>query len=235
MTAKPNHSLYLRVASALVMAPLALWCITYGGWPFLFLMGLAIGISVKEWGAMAKLAPKPLVDAALGIPYILICFATFIYLRLYHGANGTGLTLALLLCVWGSDSGAYFAGKMIGGPKMAPSISPNKTWAGMIGGIVSSIAIFFAYVYYIGPYLGRLIWSEIDLPEGFTMLSIIVIGFLIAVCGQVGDLLISREKRKVGVKDTGALIPGHGGLLDRIDALLLCAPVYLLCLKALGL
>ena len=235
MTTNPNHSLYLRVASALVLAPLVLWCITYGGWPFLFMMGAAIGISIKEWGGMAKLAPTPFLDALSGTFYILVCFAAFIYLRLYTGDNGTGLTLALLLCVWGSDSGAYFAGKAIGGPKMAPAISPNKTWAGLIGGIVSSIAIFLAYVYWIGPYLGNLIWSDLNLPEGFTILSIVVTGVLIAVFGQIGDLLISKEKRKVGVKDTGALIPGHGGLLDRIDALLLCAPVYLVCLKVIGI
>lgn len=235
MTTKPNHSLYLRVMSALVMAPLVLWCIAYGGWPFLFLTGMAIGLSLKEWSAMAKLSPTKWRDLAIGIPYILGCFAAFVCLRLYHGDNGTGLTLALLLCVWGSDSGAYFAGKTIGGPKMAPAISPNKTWAGMIGGIVSSIAILFSYVYYLGPYLGDLIWSDLNLPEGFTLVSIVVIGLLIAVFGQIGDLLISFQKRRVGVKDTGALIPGHGGLLDRIDALLLCAPVFLLCLKVMGI
>jgi phosphatidate cytidylyltransferase len=236
LTGKPNHSLYLRIASALVLAPLVLWAIAYGGNPFLFMMGVAIAISVKEWGGMAKLAPKPLVDIAWGIPYILICFAAFIYLRLYYREyNGTGLTLALLFCVWASDIGAYFAGKTIGGPKMAPAISPNKTWAGLIGGIVSSIGIFYAYVFSIGPYLGDAIWSDLNLPEGFTLSSVIIIGVLIAVFGQAGDLLISMQKRKVGVKDTGVLIPGHGGLLDRIDALLLCAPVYLVCLKVLGL
>lgn len=235
MTAKPNHSLFLRVASALILAPVVLVCIIWGGWPFLFLMGVAIGISVKEWGGMAKIAPKPLVDVAWGIPYILLCFAAFIYLRIYYGAGATGLTLALLLCVWGSDSGAYFAGKMIGGPKMAPSISPNKTWAGLIGGIVSSIAIFYAYIYHIGPTLGPLFSAELDPPRGFNIVSITVIGVAIAVLGQAGDLLISKEKRKVGVKDTGALIPGHGGLLDRIDALLLCAPVYLALLKVFGI
>lgn len=235
MTTKPNHSLYLRVASAVVLAPLVLWCIAYGGNPFLFMMGVAIAISVKEWGGMAKLAPKPLLDIAWGIPYILACFAAFIYLRLYNGDYGTGLTLALLFCVWASDIGAYFAGKTIGGPKMAPAISPNKTWAGLIGGIVSSIGIFFAYVYWIGPYLGGLISSDLNLSGGFTVLSIVIIGVVIAVFGQIGDLLISKQKRKVGVKDTGVLIPGHGGLLDRIDALLLCAPVYVVCLKVIGL
>lgn len=235
MTVKPNHSLFLRIASALVLAPVVLVCIIWGGWPFLFLMGMAIGISVKEWGGMAKLAQKPLVDLAWGIPYILVCFAAFIYLRAYYGAGATGLTLALLFCVWASDIGAYFTGKTFGGPKMAPTVSPNKTWSGMIGGIVSSIAIFYAYIYHIGPTLGPIFSAELDPPRGFTIISIIVIGVAIAMFGQAGDLLISKEKRKVGVKDTGTLIPGHGGLLDRIDALLLCAPVYLVCLKVFGI
>lgn len=234
MTTKPNHSLYLRVISALVMAPLVLGCIVYGGWPFLFLVGVAIGISVKEWGAMAKIAPRPLIDAMLGIFYILACFAAFIYLRLYHNANGAGLTVCLLLCVWATDSGAYFSGKTIGGPKMAPAISPNKTWAGLIGGIASSVAVFFAYVYSIGPWLGGF-RADLAMPTGFAPVSIAILGLLIALSGQAGDLLISKEKRKVGVKDTGTLIPGHGGILDRIDALLLAALVFAASLKALGL
>lgn len=235
MTAKPNHSLYLRVLSALVLAPLVLGCIVYGGWPFLFLMGVAIALSVKEWGGMAKLAPRPFLDSLVGVAYILVCFAAFIYLRLYHSAFGNGLTLCLLLCVWASDIGAYFSGKAIGGPKMAPAISPNKTWAGLVGGIISSITVFFAYLMAIGPALAGMLRDDLVLPPGFTPVSVVVLGLLIAVSGQAGDLLISREKRKVGVKDTGALIPGHGGILDRIDALLMAGLVFVVSLKVMGL
>ena len=147
----------------------------------------------------------------------------------------TGLVLGLLFSVWATDTGAYIAGKTIGGPKMAPTISPNKTWAGLAGGIASSVAVLFAYVHAIGPYLGNLIRNDLNMPEGFSTLSILLIGFAIAVSGQIGDLLISMQKRRVGVKDTGALIPGHGGILDRIDGLLLAAPVFLVCLKVMGL
>lgn len=243
MTTKPNHSLYLRVVSALVLMPLVLWCITYGGWPFLFMTGMAIGLSLKEWTRMALASPTKARDLLIGIPYIAACFAAFVYLRLYHpndGAltvsnNGVALTLCLLLCVWATDIGAYFTGKTIGGPKMAPSISPNKTWSGLIGGVLSSVAIFFAYKYALGPYLGDLIGSDFNLPQGFTAMHIAVFGILIAISDQIGDLLISKQKRKVGFKDTGTLIPGHGGLLDRIDGLLLAAPVFVIGLKVFGL
>ncbi len=199
------------------------------------MIGLAIGISTKEWIRMAMASPKPWIDGIWGVVYILACFAAFVNLRLYHGDNGVGLTLCLLLCVWATDTGAYFTGKTIGGPKMSPAISPNKTWSGLAGGVVSSIGVFFAYKYYIGPYLGELIWSDFNLPGGFTVLAVSVLGLMIAVSGQIGDLLISKEKRKVGFKDTGTLIPGHGGILDRIDGLLLAALVFVLTLKVFGL
>jgi phosphatidate cytidylyltransferase len=228
-------SLHLRILSAAILAPLTLWCIVYGGVPFLAMVVLALGVSFKEWAGMARLAPKPWVDGIAGIVYIALCFAAFVCLRLYHGDQGTGFALCLLLCVWATDIGAYFAGKAIGGPKMAPAISPNKTWAGLMGGILSSIAVFFAYIHYIGPFLGELICSDLNLRESFSPPSIFILGLVIAISDQIGDLLISRQKRKVGVKDTGTLIPGHGGILDRIDGLLLSAPVFVAALKVLGL
>ena len=227
-------SLTLRILSALALMPLVLWAIVYGGLPFALLIGVAIILSLREWHFMAKSQGVPFW--ATGILYILFCFAAFVYLRLYHSEySGQSLALVMLLCVWSTDIGAYFAGKAIGGPKMAPAISPNKTWAGLIGGIVSSIAAFFLFAHLIGPFLGEAIWSDMDLPEGFSVPIIIGLGFIIAIIGQIGDLAISFVKRRVGVKDTGVLIPGHGGLLDRIDSLLLVAPVFVLCLKVLGL
>jgi phosphatidate cytidylyltransferase len=118
---------------------------------------------------------------------------------------------------------------------MAPSISPNKTWAGLAGGIASSMAVFFVYTFYAGPALAGWFGDSMALPEGLPVAVIALLGLVIAVSDQAGDLLISWEKRKVGVKDTGTLIPGHGGLLDRIDGLLMSALVFLLTLKSLGL
>lgn len=235
MSVKLSHSLYLRIASALVLAPLVVGCVLYGGWPFLFMIGVAMGISFKEWLRMAKRSQSRMMDAVFGLFYIVACFLAFVNLRLHHGDSGAGLTLCLMLCVWATDIGAYFTGKTIGGPKMAPSISPNKTWAGLIGGIASSIAIFFVYALYIGPALGGWFNEGMVLPEGLSFAMIAILGLVIALSDQAGDLFISWEKRKVNLKDTGSLIPGHGGMLDRIDGLLLAGLVFLLSLKGLGL
>lgn len=233
MTVKPNHSLNLRIISAVVLMPLVLWCLIYGGWLFLAMIGIALGISFKEWTRMARLSRRPLVDGLIGLFYITGCFMAFVYLRMHHSDHGAGYALCLLLCVWATDTGAYFTGKAIGGPKMAPSISPNKTISGLFGGISSSVAVVFVYAHYLGPYLAGVFGEDMNLTQGLSLPVIVALGVIIAISDQIGDLLISKEKRKVGVKDTGALIPGHGGLLDRIDGLLMSAPVFLLGLEAL--
>ncbi|PZO83471.1 MAG: hypothetical protein DI626_09010, partial [Micavibrio aeruginosavorus] len=151
-------------------------------------------------------------------------------LRLFF-FEGLGLVLILALCVWATDIGAYFTGKAIGGPKMAPTISPNKTIAGLCGGIVSSVVIVFLYIKYMGPYFTAKSGIMFSALQGASIPTIVVIGILLAVVGQVGDLFISMQKRRVQVKDTGNLIPGHGGALDRIDSLLLAAPAFLALLS----
>lgn len=229
-----KSSLYLRVVSALILMPLALFCMIFGGIPFAVMMVLAIILSLYEWVRMAKLSPSPLPIGIAGCLYVLICIGAFAWLRLDH-VDGAGLALALMICVWASDTGAYFSGKTIGGPKMAPSISPNKTWAGLIGGVAASAGGFALYAAFIGPWLTSVLGRDMTIMEGITIPVILALGASITFSGQIGDLLISKQKRLVGVKDTGNLIPGHGGLLDRIDSLLLAAPVFVLCLKALGL
>jgi phosphatidate cytidylyltransferase len=114
----------------------------------------------------------------------------------------------LLFVVWGADTLAYFAGRRIGGPKLLPAISPRKTWAGLAGAIVGGIlcSILFALA--------------VDL-EGILWLA--GVGALLALVEQAGDLFESALKRKAGVKDSGALIPGHGGMLDRVDGLVAAA------------
>ncbi len=229
---KPNHSLYLRVVSACVLMPVVLFLIIYGGTAFLLLMGVGLGIALKEWVRMS--ANFGGIHMAFGIGYILLCFASFVYLH-QHYADGAGFALCLMLCVWASDSGAYFAGKAIGGPKLAPAISPNKTWAGLVGGVISSGAMHVIYAYYIGPALSRWTGQDLYILEDTPVVLLAMLGGSITLSGQAGDLIESYEKRKAGVKDSGTLIPGHGGLLDRIDALMLASPVFLLTLKILEL
>ena len=126
-------------------------------------------------------------------------------------SNGSILLLWLFVLVWATDSGAYFFGKLIGGPKLAPSVSPGKTWAGLIGGVFCS-ALWCTLA---GLYFG--LASKIEL---------LGLGIILALLSQSGDLLISKAKRKFMVKDTGSLLPGHGGLLDRVDGLLLTVPAF---------
>lgn len=233
MTSLLQNSLFLRIVSALVLMPVVLGALIFGGWFFVAMIAVAIIISLKEWYKMSLMMPDALLIGAAGALYIIFCFMAFSHLRLmeFHGA---GLALALILSIWASDSGAYFAGKTIGGPKMAPSISPNKTWAGLIGGVISSTAALVLYATYVGPAISFQ-YHDLRIPSGASILELAILGVFITLSGQAGDLLVSKMKRKVGVKDTGHLIPGHGGLLDRIDSLLLASIFFLIGIKVIGL
>ena len=112
--------------------------------------------------------------------------------------------------LWSNDTGAFLAGKAFGKHKLAPKISPNKTWEGFIGGIVSTTVI--------GYFLGFLTPLSTE--------HVLLVSFSIAISGFVGDIVVSSIKRDIGVKDTGTSIPGHGGVLDRIDSLAYTAPVF---------
>jgi len=138
---------------------------------------------------------------AVGVGYIGTAAISILYLR--EQPLGFALTLWTLASVWATDIGAYFAGRAIGGPKLAPTISPNKTWAGLIGGMATA-ALVGALIARFGHLPTRAIW----------------IAPLLAIVAQAGDLVESGMKRHVGVKDSGKILPGHGGLLDRIDGML---------------
>lgn len=144
---------------------------------------------------------------ALGLPYMAGSAVALIYLR---GTPGTGLALAVLLLasVWGMDIGAYVAGRLIGGPKLAPTISPNKTWSGFIGGNLLALVLAAVVLLATG-------------SQHF--LRGLLVTLLLASVAQAGDLFKSFFKRRAGVKDCGTLIPGHGGVLDRIDGLVFAA------------
>jgi phosphatidate cytidylyltransferase len=136
--------------------------------------------------------------------------------RIYEPADGFYLLTWLLALVWGFDMGAFVTGKLIGKHKLAPSISPNKTWEGVVGGFV------FAF---IAGLLSQL-WVPLNLESSALLLHSLALAVIVTFFGQLGDLLESRMKRMAGLKDSGNLFPGHGGLLDRIDALLLVTPFF---------
>lgn len=161
--------------------------------------------------ALSHLSFKRYLLFIVGIFYIS---SSMIVLLSWH--QQTFLILWLLTLVWSTDIGAYFAGSKLGGPKLAASISPGKTWSGFIGGILIAILI----CYQMGLNHGYDLKLPIALPISIVILSI---------AAQLGDLLESAAKRYFNVKDSGHIIPGHGGLLDRLDSLLL----VILCYKFL--
>ncbi len=124
-------------------------------------------------------------------------------------AIGPRLLLFALVLVWAGDTLAYFTGRAIGRTRMAPQLSPGKTWEGAAANVLGSLAVGAAF--------SR--WLQLDAA------NVLIMAALASIAGQAGDLLESAYKRSAGVKDSGALLPGHGGMLDRIDALLLAAPV----------
>ena len=148
---------------------------------------------------------------ASGLLYCGLPAIALLWLRALP-TSGAGLTGAVLVIVWVTDIGAFFAGRAIGGPKLAPSISPNKTWAGAIGGVLAAILVpAFAATAQVRPSgMGLAIKPIIDFA---------VVGGLLGVIAVLGDLFESWLKRRAGVKDSGTLLPGHGGVLDRLDGL----------------
>lgn len=238
-----SRNLWVRMAAALVLAPLAVAAAWAGGWWWVALVTLAaIGLYV-EWlsvtcpvrslpvmvtGAVAlALAAAFLADtrveaalAVLAIGLVAVSLRTsqarlwvvagYLYAALaqlasvvvrFDPAQGLAALILVLLVVWATDIGGYFAGRGIGGPRLWPRVSPKKTWAGSIGGFVASLLV----------------------ATGFTLLGygkalpLLGLAAALSIAAQLGDLLESAVKRRFGVKDSSHIIPGHGGLMDRLD------------------
>ena len=156
-----------------------------------------------------------LMATTVGIFYVGISFTFLAMLKRDHpGDIGSHLIILVLASAWLSDTGGYFAGKALGRHKLYPAVSPNKTWEGSIGGLVA-VALGAAAI-------------KMFLIPSFSWVDIMLLAIPSAAIGQVGDLCESLLKRSMGVKDSGSLLPGHGGILDRVDAVLFIAPyVYL--------
>ena len=211
-----------RIISAAILGPIAVFALWYGGIPFYILMMAAFAISVHEWSRLSVRDGRIKWSLLIaGIFYIGIALSCAVWLRNFEAA-GFYILLYVFFAVWACDIGAYAAGRMIGGPKMAPKISPNKTWAGLVGGCIAAIAAVMLYHIWLDDRVTSAVVERFSLFFQFTL------GLFLSVVGQLGDLLESSLKRHAGLKDSGSIIPGHGGLLDRIDALLLTIPVYTL-------
>jgi len=245
VAAQGRRNLVTRVLAALVLAPVAIAIAYAGGWLWTALATLAaIGLYV-EWlaivgvvqqsrvvvsgvaalaasdlslasdrieaalvilaaglAAVALLTPQRRLWTAAGFFYAAAAQAASVLVRFDQGYGFIALML-ILLVVWASDIGGYFAGRGIGGPKLWPRVSPNKTWAGAIGGFAASLVVAAGFAAAGFGKTGPLLLSSAAL----------------SIASQLGDLFESAVKRRFGVKDSGNLIPGHGGLLDRLDGL----------------
>lgn len=237
----------VRLASASVLGPVALFCVWFGGEAWrVFLLVAAAGLAL-EWSRLAALSRQDPGQqlilaglivavavcqagvlygfivlgvafalvlffygwfAAIGIPYAGIGAIALLWLRL-QPRHGLDDTMFLIVVVWSTDIGAYLVGRLLRGPKLAPRISPGKTWSGSIGGLLIG---GFAAAMLAGGHQG-IAWRA--LPAAF----------LLSFFAQAGDLLESAIKRKLGVKDSGRTIPGHGGLFDRLDGFLAASPL----------
>lgn len=175
---------------------------------FLFLVFLIVFINELLRGN----PEQGLLNAAanlFGTVYIGFMFAYILMVRLMPGGDGLFYILFTILVTWCNDTGAYFVGSTLGKHKLSPRISPNKSIEGSIGGLIGGLICTWVLAF---------LFHKRVLP-------LIILGVLVVVAGQIGDLIESIIKRNAGVKDSGTFLPGHGGLLDRFDSLLLAAPI----------
>jgi phosphatidate cytidylyltransferase len=195
------------------MASFVLSAIWIGSPYFEALIGLIGCLAIMEWYRLI-LVNRPkfpnIIFMCFGMLYVLVPCLILVWLR-NNGPHGLYFIVWFFVVIWSTDIGAYLFGKSIGGAKLAPKISPNKTWAGFFGGISSAVIVSFLLYYFLYPMAGLFLFFL-----GCVIISIV---------GQIGDLFESWCKRRLGVKDSGKLIPGHGGILDRVDSLLLSTPI----------
>ncbi len=203
------NNLAVRAIAGIVMAGVALGAAFLGGYVFAALAALAAGAMFYEWRRMTKGWGAGWTLG--GFVYALVPALALLWIR-DRAPQGLELLYWVFIVTWTTDIGAFFAGRAIGGPKLAPTISPNKTIAGLVGGMVSAGLGSWAWVQYV------------MLP-----LPLLWLAPLFAAAAQGGDLFESWLKRRAGVKDSGAILPGHGGVLDRLDGLVVVAFLTALC------
>jgi phosphatidate cytidylyltransferase len=199
-----------RIMTSIVLIPFVIIAIYSSKFLFNGLILLLVTISAFEWRDMTKTSYNKKFWLFLGLSYIVIPFLLLITIR--DMQNGANIVLWMLGVVWATDIAGMFVGRSLKGPKLAPKISPNKTWSGLIGGVICAMMIGFI--------------SSFMFAGGIKFF--VFFSGLLAVVEQIGDLFESKIKRHFGVKDSGDILPGHGGILDRIDGLLFVIPTVAL-------
>lgn len=209
-SASGPSNLALRIASSAVMAPVTIFIAWLGGWPFVLFWTLAACVVLWEWTMLvrgANPAPTQTRFAAwmlAGLVYADILLLGPVALR-RDAEFGFAAILFLFAVVWITDIAAYFTGRALGGPKLWPAVSPKKTWSGAIGGMVGAVAAGLLVLWLMGLAVGPML---------------VLVAAVLSAISQAGDLLESSIKRHFGAKDASHLIPGHGGLMDRLDGFL---------------
>lgn len=206
------NSMQVRVLSAIILIPVVITAVYINKVVFAILILATAILMAFEWTKITIAEEQNAIKWSIGgFFYILLPATSMILLRNLN--NGANIVMWLLFVVWSTDTAGLFVGKAMEGPKLAPEISPNKTWSGLLGGIIASMLIGFL--------------SSFILTPKHTLFLVIISG-LLAIIEQASDLLESKIKRHFGIKDSGNLIPGHGGILDRVDGIILTAPIVLL-------
>ena len=203
-----------RLLSSLILIPIAIFFIIQGSIFFIFFLSILFIATSYEWLKMSK---KNDLLKFLGIIFLLFSFYAAFEIREYK--NYKSFLFIVIVCIF-TDIGGYIFGKIFKGPKLI-KISPNKTYAGVFGSFLLSLIAGLIYLNYLGK-------KEIINPDNLIIFLLIL---FISLISQIGDLVISYFKRKAKLKDTGKILPGHGGLLDRIDGLIFVFPtIYILFL-----
>lgn len=179
-------------------------------------IGYAFMSSIVSIIAVAYLLNARVIWAALGFLYAFVPSYSVLHIQENLGSL---VLLWMMLLIWGMDTGAYFVGKNVGGPKMFPKISPNKTWSGLIGGTITAMVL--AYVFNMFVDVQNFVVFD-------NALILLILSGSLAILSQIGDLAESAVKRRYSVKDSGSIIPGHGGVMDRVDGFLFVAPAILM-------
>ena len=199
--------LYLTAASTMVYGTDWRWMLMV---PVLWLVFLSI--------EMIKVSASFILDTStilMGFIYTVLPFALLVFLSTVNGLFDARLPFGFFLILWANDTGAYLVGKFFGKHKLLEAVSPKKTWEGLFGGVISAMSVgYFLFL----------------MPNTFSQIEWIVIALIVAVFANIGDLIESQIKRIKGVKDSGRLLPGHGGVLDRFDGLLIALPLVIIYL-----
>jgi phosphatidate cytidylyltransferase len=212
-----TSDLPLRAISGVGMAGAALAVTWYGGVVFALFWTAAAGVVFWEWRNLVSSAAQPAVWLAAGVVYAVAVAAAPIVLRA-DGEVGLLAVVFLFAVVWTTDMAAYFGGRFIGGAKLWPAVSPNKTWSGAIAGMLGAIGAAIA----------------VAICGAISLWPAAALGAIFSIASQAGDLFESHLKRRFGVKDSSHVIPGHGGVMDRLDGFIAAASVAALVGLARG-